>query len=101
MSFATYFEWAIRPGGESAFAEAWEAATRHLLAHGSHGSALFRTDAGTFAALARWPDRATRDTGFAHAAFPDDALGMRHEIVRLIHRIDLEGILDLWIGPSA
>ena len=97
MSFATYFEWEIRQGWEAAFTAAWEVATRVLLTRDSHGSALFRTDAGNFAALARWPDRATRDAAFAEATFPSEAMSMGREIVRTIHRIDLEGIFDLWI----
>ena len=100
MSFATYFEWEIREGGEAAFTAAWEVATRVLLTHGSHGSALFRTDAGNFAALARWPDRATRDAGFAEATFPGEATAMGREIVRTTHRIDLEGVSDLWTWQS-
>lgn len=97
MSFATYFEWEIKLGGEEAFVAAWAATTRHLLDHNSNGSALFRTDAGNFAAVARWPDRATRDSGFTAANFPDTATGMSAQIIRTVHRIDLEGILDLWI----
>ena len=96
MSLATYFEWEIKLGGEEASVAAWAAATRHLLDHGSNGSALFRTDAGNFAAVARWPDRATRDAGFATASFPDTANGMSAQIIRTVHRIDLEGVLDLW-----
>lgn len=96
MSFATYFEWEVRPGGEAAFTAAWEAATRLLADHGSHGSALFRTEDGHFAALARWPDRATRDAGFASTDFPDAARRMADEVIRTVHRIDLEGVSDLW-----
>ncbi len=96
MSFATYFEWEVKAGAEEAFVAAWEAATRHLLGHGSNGSALFRTGDGHFAALARWPSRASRDSAFNAAAFPAEAAPMAEAIERTVHRIDLEGERDLW-----
>ena len=101
MSFATYFEWEIKAGAETAFADAWEAATRHLLDHGSSGSALFRTDDGHFAAFARWPSRTARDSAFSAAIFPASAAAMSESVERMVHRIDLEGERDLWAWPPS
>lgn len=100
MSFATYFEWDIRPEGEDAFKKAWEDVTQRLLHHGSNGSALFRTDEGHFAALARWPSQEARDRGFAAADLESEGAAMAQQIVQTIHRIDLEGVSDLWTWPK-
>lgn len=51
------------PGQEAAFAEAWEALTRHIFQqHGSKGSRLHRSQEGKWIAYAQWPSKAVYDS---------------------------------------
>lgn len=89
-----FFQWRLRPGLESQFQDAWAEVTRDLLAQGSHGSALFDGPDGTVCALARWPDRATRQ---AATARDDDARRRMHEaIAETLQTLPLDERLNLW-----
>ena len=94
--FATFFEWRIRDGAEEQFEQAWAEATAILKSHGSMGSALFRNDGGHFCAIARWPDRATRDAAFAAADLAASGAAMRGAVADTVHCIDLEEVRNLW-----
>ncbi|WP_206518596.1 hypothetical protein [Stakelama tenebrarum] len=58
---AVLYRWKLKPGAESEFRAAWAEATDAFRALGGHGSVLFDADDGSVAAIARWPDLATRD----------------------------------------
>jgi len=92
--FAVIYRWRIKPGREDDFATAWEHMTRRIAAEcGSGGSALFRAEDGTFVAIARWPDRETRE----RCRITDPALEtMRDCIESPFEEQRLDGLLDLW-----
>lgn len=95
---ATFFEWEIHDGLERQFIDGWEAVTQLLLDAGSHGSHLFRNEAGHFCAIALWPDFDTRDRAFApYLANPtQEHLQVREAIKNEILRIDLDSVSDFW-----
>ena len=61
---------------------------------GSGGSALFRADDGTYVAIARWPDRETRDR--CAVSDPDAAAAMRDCIETRFPEERLTAVEDLW-----
>jgi quinol monooxygenase YgiN len=101
MAFATFFEWQVLPGKEEEFARQWEVVTLALRAEGSHGSALFRGDGGTYYAFARWPDRATRDAAFAKNIVPAATEAMRACIADSRQRIDMDEQLNHWSNDQS
>ena len=93
--FVAIYRWRVRPEREADFVAAWERVTRAIHAScGSGGSALFRDDDGTFVAVARWPDRETRDRCEASGA--DDLAIMRACIEESFPERRLECVSDLW-----
>lgn len=96
---ATFFEWSIPPGREDEFIAIWNEGTTLLREQGSLGSALFRGDNGIFYALARWPDRATRDAAFARTADAPVFVRMRACVTATLRRDDAEEISNLWVQP--
>jgi hypothetical protein len=92
----TLFEWMIPQGRESEFREIWNEGTQLLLREGSLGSALFVGDDGHFRALARWPDRATRDAAFARTKNEPVFVRMRDCIEATLCREDADEIANLW-----
>ncbi len=60
--FALVYRWRLHPGREESFAAAWAEMTETIRSDcGSFGSRLHRSDDGTWAAYAVWPDAATFD----------------------------------------
>ena len=94
---ATFFEWRVQPAREEQFREAWAEVTRGLHARGSRGSTLFRKSDGNFCALARWPDRETRDAAFTAEAGGDASLRLREAVGETIQRFDLDELTNLWL----
>ncbi|WP_036766523.1 hypothetical protein [Parvularcula oceani] len=99
MSHAYFFRWRIRPGREAEFEAAWDALTLALGERGSHGSALFRAEDGTYAALARWPDRATRERAGREEV--DAALRerMHDAIAETLLVLPADEVLNRWVLP--
>jgi hypothetical protein len=95
--FATYFEWTVRPGCEDEFLEIWHQGTLLLRSEGSLGSALFKGEDGHFRAIARWPDRLTRDAAFARTAEADVFVRMRACVESTVHRDDIAEVDNLWL----
>lgn len=96
---ATFFEWAVRPGREEEFVRAWNEGTALLLEEGSLGSALFRGVDGRFNALARWPDRETRDAAFARTADHPAFATLRDCVSETLRRDDTDEVSNLWRLP--
>ena len=94
---ATFFEWRVEPGREEHFRQSWAEVTRRLHAHGSKGSTLFQSADGNFCALARWPDRVTRDAAFAAETGNDASVRLRDLIGETIQRFDLDELDNLWL----
>ncbi|GAC1657445.1 MAG: hypothetical protein NVS4B3_23980 [Gemmatimonadaceae bacterium] len=60
--FIAIYRWRLKRGREHEFEQAWARMTTLIRQEcGSGGSALFRSDDGTYVAIARWPDRESRD----------------------------------------
>jgi heme-degrading monooxygenase HmoA len=60
--FVVIYCWRLKPGREDEFIRQWSLGTSRIREQcGSGGSALFRSDDGTYVAVARWPDREARD----------------------------------------
>lgn len=97
---ATLFRWRVVAGKEQKFEAAWASATVALKAHGSAGSALFVDDQGNYCALARWPDRATRDRAFAADPAPAKAAALRECVAETIERTDMDERENLWGGVA-
>ena len=93
---ATFFRWRIVEGKENEFKAAWSDVTKALKSHGSAGSALFVDDQGLYCALARWPNRATRDRAFAANPAPDESAILRDCVAETIERADMDEQTNLW-----
>lgn len=97
--FATFFQWTIHTGREDEFVQIWNEGTALLLEQGSLGSALFRGEDGRFSALARWPDRATRDAAFEwlreHSVFAQ----IRECVAETNRWDDTDEVSNLWRLP--
>ncbi len=93
---ATLFRWRVGDERRTAFEADWRIVTEALLEHGSLGSALFDACDGMLCALARWPDRATRDRAFATLADDPRVAAMRRHAVEPLERRDMTLIADLW-----
>ncbi len=96
MTIATFFQWHIKPGQHEVFQSAWTEVTRRLLEHGSLGSALFVGPEGTYCALARWPDKVTRDAAFAANSKLDVAAVMRAALSETVQQFDMDEAVNLW-----
>jgi hypothetical protein len=94
--FVVIYRWRLKIGREEEFVRLWSLATIRIRQEcGSGGSALFQSDDGTFVAIARWPDRESRDrcqvTDRSHLdAMRDCAESERFEEQRL------SAVNDLW-----
>jgi hypothetical protein len=95
----TFFEWIVGEGRQAEFREIWHEGTELLLREGSLGSALFIGDDGHFRALARWPDRATRDAAFARTADAPVFVRMRDCVEATLRREDADELDNLWRFP--
>lgn len=97
--FATFFQWTAHPGREDEFIQIWNEGTALLLAEGSLGSALFQGEDDCFSAVARWPDRTTRDAVFARMADHSVFARMRDCISETNRWDDTDEISNLWRLP--
>ena len=97
---ATFFHWRLREGMRDDFTAGWAAITEVLRAHGSLGSALFEQGDGTMRALARWPDRETRDQAFAYLDAPEAVEQMRSAIAETLSREDCTEVANLWVAAE-
>ncbi len=96
--FVAIYRWRLKAGREQEFAQAWERVTRLIVREcGSGGSALFRADDGTYAALARWPDRESRER--CAARYDEDLARMTDCIAERYPEQRLESVTDLWTTP--
>ena len=93
---ATFFQWRLHSGREADFSAAWSAVTQELRARGSLGSALFLGPGSTHCALARWPDRATRDSVFARGPVETYSDAMRACIDTTLQTFDLDEVANFW-----
>ena len=91
-----FFQWRLHPGHEVWFRQSWEQVTRLLLDRGSLGSALFAGPEGTLCAIARWPDRATRDAAMRDFDRPELSATMRSAIAETLATIDMDEEINLW-----
>lgn len=94
--FVLFFRWRLHPDRREQFMQAWPKVTRALLGQGSHGSVLFDGPEGTVCAIARWPDRATRDASSARAVVPEAWSRMRDAIAEELAAYELTDIINLW-----
>ncbi len=62
------YRWRVAPENRTAFCARWADATEELRAKGGQGSMLGEAADGTLYAIAKWPDRATRERAFAEQA---------------------------------
>lgn len=68
---------------------------------GALGSALFRAEDGTWAAIARWPRREARDGFFAHQIFPPELLARQAAaVVERLPSLELDLVDDQWAPGS-
>lgn len=95
--FATYFSWTVKPSKDAEFRALWSAGTKALQLEGSLGSALFKGQDGSYSAVARWPDRETRDRAFAKGVRRDIFDPFRACILETISWDDVDRIEDLWV----
>lgn len=94
--FATFFQWTVHAGRDEEFVAIWNEGTALLLGEGSLGSALYRGDDGRFSALARWPDRATRDAAFDRLRDHKVFERMRECVRETDRRDDTDEVSNMW-----
>ena len=93
--FVAVYRWRVKTGREDEFAHAWARVTVMVRsACGSGGSALFRGDDGTYTAIARWPDRETRDR--CSAAIDADLARMKECVDERFPEQRLDCVTNLW-----
>lgn len=95
--FATFFKWKVKSGFEDQFTALWSEGTKAYWLEGSLGSALFVGKDGDYRALARWPDKETRDRAFAKNIQPDVFSPFRECIEETLIWDEIELVEDLWV----
>lgn len=98
--YAVLLRWRLKPGRYEAFAQAWEAVTLAMLAEDSLGSTLFEAADGTVHALARWPDKATRERAFADHVVATARKIMADAIEEALPEVELTERINLWVPPK-
>ena len=93
----TFFRWQVDANNRLEFKSAWADLTEALKAQGSLGSALFQGSDGSFCALARWPDKKTRDAAFDALAGHPSAHVMKTLFAESVDRLDLDLLDDRWV----
>lgn len=94
--FVAVYRWRLKPGSEEAFAAAWRDVTLAAQPYGSGGSALFKADDGTWAAIARWPDRKSRTQFFEARSQDHDDSAMWDAVAERFPPLELQMVDDLW-----
>ena len=97
----TFLRWKIRDGQEDAFRAAWNEATTYYRGRGSHGSSLWRDEAGHVCAFALWPDRETRAVAFASEAGRGFLVRMAPLVEAVVDKIDLDQLDLHWQLPAS
>jgi hypothetical protein len=98
--FAIYFKWQVKEGFEQQFERLWSAGTQALRDEGSLGSALFSGGAGQYHALARWPDRETRDRVLTADFRPDIFRPFAECIEHMLAREEMDLIESQWVHAA-
>ncbi len=98
--YAVLLRWRLKPGRYDDFVEAWEAVTLAMLAEDSLGSSLFEGADGIVYALARWPDKATREHAYADHAVTVARAAMADAIEETLPSLDLTERVNLWVPPK-
>jgi hypothetical protein len=90
------YRWRLKPDYVEQFCDAWEKTTKALLEYGAMGSALFSAPDGTYYAIAKWPDAATRRHVFDH--WDDGGLieAMQCAVSERFPEIMLDEVRNLW-----
>ena len=97
--FVAVYRWRLKAGHEDEFAQSWQRVTEAILRDcGSHGSALFRGDDGTYSAIAIWPDRETRER--CSPAVETELARMTDCIEERFPEERLEMLSNLWAFPG-
>lgn len=90
------YRWRIKAGRMAAFQSAWTEVTEALARQGSHGSTLFDGSDGTVVAIARWPDRATRERSSLAGVAPEAIARMADAIAEKIEESVLDPVVERW-----
>ncbi len=89
--FAVIYQAYIKPESETEYQCAWHTVASYFKTHcGALGSSLHKTEAGTWLAYSRWPDKKTRDAAWPRDnapanTFPEE---IKHAIVAIKASID-------------
>ena len=96
--FVVVYRWRLRPEREAQFIRDWRditVAAREK--YGSWGSSLFEAHDGSYVAIARWPDRETRERWVARKDHDTAARArMNAAIEQDFPPLELDTIADLW-----
>jgi hypothetical protein len=97
--FVVVYRWRLKPGCEDQFARDWRDIT--LVARekfGSGGSSLFAAHDGSYVAIARWPDRESRERFTARKDTLTSAARARMNaaIEQDFPPLELDTLQDLW-----
>ena len=96
--FVVVYRWRLRPGHEAQFTRDWRDIT--ILArekYGSFGSSLFEAHDGSYVAIARWPDRETRERWIARRGVDTASRArMNAAIEQDYPPLELDTLHDLW-----
>lgn len=93
---AIIYRWRVPAEREAAFTERWRLATLRLRENnGGLGSCLTRNAAGTFVAIALWPDLATREAAFAAPGASPPIAGVEFLGEEILTVTD-----DLWLASG-
>lgn len=97
--FVVLYRWALKPGHEQQFQDAWSAVTESLLARGSLGSRLHRGDDGLWYGYAQWPSAEARSRAFGSPSDHEAAsAAMAGAIEKSFPEVVLGVVADFLVG---
>jgi hypothetical protein len=100
--FVVLYRWALVPGMEQQFIDAWSKVTLALRQErGSLGSRLHRGADGWWYGYAQWPSAQVRDSAFDRPVEPEARQAMRAAIQEALPEIVLESVSDFLVLPPA
>jgi heme-degrading monooxygenase HmoA len=80
--FIALYRWKVKEGHEKNFLEGWHRRTEEIYQHcGSLGSRLHKSEDGTWAAYAQWPDWETYDAAQSVPVIDAEARGRFRESI--------------------
>lgn len=96
--FVAIYRMRLAPGSEDQYAKDWAEATQVAIdRYGSGGSALFKGDDGVWTAIARWPDRESRQRFFNRPGIdPEQRARQQAAIIERLPTLELESVIDMW-----